>query len=342
MSIVISPDIRLILATDNNTTLDRDVNEATELRILKDISVTKGTTSIVGDAGGVGTSINKVPHYRNTGYSGVSLQFSTYLKPVTNYFGFNVAAEQLLWESLSSTDVTQVPTSSTVNFTSGNSNQLRELFIYLVMEDGSYHVFNNAVVTGVEIEIDINQITMAKWSIAALSSEYKTSSPLTETSLNDFTEAPGLRNKLSTIALNLDSVDYNLAITSGNITISNDVVLKNRIKVGEISSPTGHYVSSRSSQASITCYLNTKSDGSSALVNKLAGFSNLTQINQSVNATIALGGSSNDLKVSVNIPTGKIVSSDPGVGLLNTMSFNLIPQESTLGAGDEINIVYDK
>jgi hypothetical protein len=339
MTILISPDVRLVIATADTTVFDYGTNEATELGITKEITLDRVMNSMAARAERVTSTPNRVGPYINTGFSGVTLKFSTYLKPLTDG-GNVVSAEKLLWESLSATDTVDTATESTIGFTSGNTNKLRELFFYLILEDGTYYKVENAVVHTVNIAVDIKGITKATWDILALDMNYIAVDNLTGTP-KDYTTKTFVRNKLSTLTLGIGATNYDLALIKGNITINNNVKLINRLRVGEILIPTGHYVSDRYSFAELTFYLNTKADGSSTLLADLLAYTTLAGINTLSNATLSLGGASNALRVDIQMPTSKLNLKNTGVGILSTMEITLIPQESSPGAADELSLVYN-
>ena len=180
MSIVISPLVRLVITDSDTTNFDYDINRATELSILREISIEKKMFSISGRAETVSSTSNRVPSFINTGYSGVKFSFKTYAKPIKD--GSNVASsEELLWESLSATDTIKDNTTSKITFLSGNTNKLRELYFYFIYEDGTYYKIKQGVVVSAQIEIDINQITSITWEIVALDMEYVSTPNLTGT-----------------------------------------------------------------------------------------------------------------------------------------------------------------
>ena len=161
------------------------------------------------------------------------------------------------------------------------------------------------------------------------------------------TDAVYIRNKLSTISLLLSGITYDLAIISANINITNSVNIINRTKVGELMSPTGHYVEDRTVSSDVSFYLNTGSAGSSdfagssALMNALLNYTTLASINTLANVTISIGGSTNALRVDVAMPTSKLSVTNPTVGKLNTVSVLISPKESVFGAGDELSLEYN-
>lgn len=339
MSIVISNKIRMVMTDSDTTNFDYGTNQATEISILGDITIDRSMNSMTVGASGVSATSNRVSTIINTGYSGTKLTFKTYLKPVTD--SGNVSSpEKLLWESLAATDVADTASTSTVAFTSGNTNTLRELYFYLIFEDDSYYQIKQGVVASCTIDLDISKITTATWEILALDMLFEDSVAVTGTA-KDMTSATFIRNKLSTVALNLSTVDYDLAVLKANIQIKNLVHLIGRTRVGVITEVSGHYVADRTTSVDLSFYLNDKVDGSSDLITELLSYTNLEEINTTSNVVLSIGGSTNALKIDVNMPTSKLLLKNPKIGLYNTVDIQVIPQESNPGDGDEIELIYN-
>jgi len=336
MSIVISPKVRLVVSTQDTTNFNTNSHE---ISILKEISLNRNTTAITSKPSQVSTSTRKVPLAFNTGYSGVNFSFDTYLKPIIDS-GNVISAEKLLWESLSATDTTDTVVDSTISFFNGNTNKLRELYFYLIFDDGTYYKISRGVIASVKIDLSISTIAKATWEVFALNLEYITNTTLTG-SPNLFDNRTFIRNKLSTIALNLGGSDYNLAVVSASFTISNSVIPIRRVRLGQLSDVSGHYNKSRTTSLAAKFYLDDKTLGSSDLLKTLFNYNTLDTINTNSAITFSIGGSSSSTKASIVIPQGKIALKNPTVGQMNTVDIGVSPQESVPGAGDEIHIIYE-
>lgn len=340
MAIVIDSKVRLVITDADTTNFDYAVNKATELSILKDVTIEQSMLSMAMPSSTISATPRRVSRVYNTGYSGTKLTFKSYLKPILS--GANVSsAEKLLWESLSATDTADTILNSTVSFTTGNTNKLRELFFYFIFENGSYYKISRGVVSAVSLDLAIDKIATATWQIDALDMEYVSSPNLTGTPQLNI-DKTFIRNKLSTIDLNINAVTYNLAILKANLEIRNTTMLIGRDRVGEPTFFTGHYVTERESSSAISFYLNDKTDGSSALINSLLGSTTLDQLNSLANVSLFIGGSNNALNIEVQMPTAKIQSVDPNIGLLNSVGIVIYPQESVPGNGDEIKLIYNQ
>ena len=343
MTIVISPKVELVITDVDTSVFNFATNKATRISVLRDITIERDSSFITTTVSKVSNTSNRVPSVINTGTGGTLLKFTTYLKPITD--GANVScAEKLLWESLSATDVADSAVDSDVTFTSGNLNKLRELFFYFILDDGSYYKVSRGVVNAVTIDIDIQGIATAQWEISAI--DYLYSQTPTTGTYKDSTQQVYVRNKLSTIALQVTSpgpvvTTYDLALVEGNLEIRNKLVFTGRPRVGQLNVVDGHYVESRVATFSCKCYLNTKAQGSSSLQSALNLFSTFDEVNSLSNTTLSIGGANNDFRVDVQMPTSKIRLGAPTIGFINTIEVFLSPQESAVGAGDEIKLIYN-
>lgn len=272
------------------------------------------------------------------GHTGATFSFQTYMKPYRIDAGNVTAVEKFLLDSLvGSTSSTADP--FVVNFSS--TYTLPELFIYLVFDDSSYYKINNAVVASATIDVSIENITSITWDLIALDMEYVETSLVTGTYTDYLAYDTFIRSKLSTIAISRDVVNYNLAITSGTITIENTVVLKQRNPIGGISIPTGHYVADRLISAEIECYLVNGVDSSSDLYTLINNESTLSGINALYDITLYIGGQANALRVELLMPTAKLAITDTSTGQVNSLSLSIMPQESVLGNNNEMQLRYN-
>jgi len=281
---------------------------------------------------------NRVSRQYISGHTGATFSFKTYMKPYRIDVSNVTAVEKFLLDSLSGT------TNSTadpfvVTFT--NTNTLSELYIYLVFDDGSYYKVSNAVVASATIDVSIENLTSITWDIIALDMEYVETSVLSG-SATDYTEYDTfIRNKVSTISITRDAVNYILAITSGTITITNEVVLKQRNAIATISIPTGHYITDRTVEVSLDCYLVTGTNTSADLHTLINDESTLSGINALYDITLYIGGASNTPRVEFLMPTAKLAITSTSTTNTNSISFGIMPQESVLGNSDDIQLRYN-
>ena len=134
--------------------------------------------------------------------------------------------------------------------------------------------------------------------------------------------------------------DYNLTLTGGNITISNNITFITPEELGLVNTPIGHVTGTRSVSGSFTCYLSkdtTSDDNSADLWEDLKGITNV--VTNSFALTFKIGGTTGTgLEVSmptchIDIPTHSIED----VISLET-SFNALP--STIDGANEMSLTY--
>lgn len=199
--------------------------------------------------------------------SPVNFSFTTYILPVVDT---NVTSpEEYLWVSLMGADsLTSNSTSSTIDFSNGNVGTLRNLTLWFDQPshpDASYRI-DNAIVDSATINFDINGISEIQWRGRALDVVVDgTPPPYTDrTTVTNY-----LKNKFSTISLNMNSVNYNLALTGGQITIENNNTFYGRNRIGKTTVPVGHYTGNRTITGVLNFYLKTGTDASADLFNEL-------------------------------------------------------------------------
>jgi len=161
-----------------------------------------------------------------------------------------------------------------------------------------------------------------------------------------------IRNRLTVLTVEPTSVNpdsdgtdelessYNLTLTGGNVTVSNNITFITPEELGLVNTPIGHVTGTRSISGSFTCYLSkdtTSDDNSADLWEDLKSITNV--VTNSFALTFYIGGDTGTgLEVSmptchIDIPTHSIED----VISLET-SFNALP--NTIDAADEISLTY--
>jgi hypothetical protein len=233
--------------------------------------------------------------------SPVNFSFTTYIDPLVDT---NVTSpEEYLWVSLMGDDtVTSNPTSSTINFANGNVPELHNLTLWFDQPNhttGSYRL-DNAVVDSADISFGINQIAEIVWNGRALDIT-EDNTPPSHTDRTGLTNC--LKNKLSTIDVNMNGTGYNLALIGGGISINNNNVFYGRIKLGEIIVPTGHYTGNREIDGSLNFYLKTGTNTSLDLFDEILTNVSNTDYEDTHLANINISvGSSTSPSLKLNVP----------------------------------------
>jgi hypothetical protein len=217
-------------------------------------------------------------------------------------------------------------TSSTadVNFVSSDAHELLKLNIFFALENTTYRL-NECQVNQVEIDFSIDGIATLSWSGNATTidqvseiiedpSKVLSTDGTTDTGNTDGTfaekynyvdvtgsaDADYLKNKLSQLSLStaaqgggagsggLDSKTYSVNITGGSITIANNITYLTPETLGIVDKPIGSFTGARNVTGSLTCYLDTKSNGSNQLLTDLSAATGLIQ--PQFNMSLFMGG----------------------------------------------------
>lgn len=159
-----------------------------------------------------------------------------------------------------------------------------------------------------------------------------------------------IRNRLTTLTVDgtnttgLLNSGYDLTLTGGNISISNNVTFITPEEIGLVNVPIGHVTGTRAISGSFTCYLSvdsTKRDGTGALSRDL--FDDLraltTTVTNNVALTFSIGGASGK-RLEIACPTAHLeipTHSIEDVISLET-SFQALP--ATIDNTNEVSLTY--
>ena len=203
--------------------------------------------------------------------------------------------------------------SADVNFRSSDAHELLKLNIFFALENTTYRL-NECQVNQVEIDFSIDGIATLSWSGNATTidqvseiiedpSKVLSTDGSTDTGNTDGTyaekynyvdvsgsaDADYLKNKLSQLSLStaaqgggagsggLDSKTYSINITGGSITIANNITYLTPETLGVVDKPIGSFTGARNVTGSLTCYLDTKTNGSNQLLKDLSAATSLIQ-----------------------------------------------------------------
>jgi hypothetical protein len=134
---------------------------------------------------------------------------------------------------------------------------------------------------------------------------------------------------------------YQVALTGGNVTISNNISYLTPEEIGKVNQPIEHITGTRTVSGSLTCYLGS----SDVATNKVADlFKDLVADNNTVinkfAITLAVGGSSTGPKIEVSLPTSHLEIPSHSIEDVISVETNFSGLGSSIGEGDEIKITY--
>jgi len=182
----------------------------------------------------------------------------------------------------------------------------------------------------------------------------------TSTFLPKITSAVFLANKLSVVTLKSNisgenitspasaSTTYNLPLTGGNLTISNNVSYLTPAVIGVVNQPATYFAGTRAISGSMTAYLRTGTTETAGLLGRLLSNAS-TDVDPAFYIKVAIGGSSATDRVEIEMPA--VVLTIPTVAteqvVSTTINFTAQGKAGTTGAeyfdltqANEINIKY--
>ena len=380
MAINLSRNTRLWVSTvstghNNSNTFEIPVQEGYSL------SQSVATTDIsVEEAGPTPTRGGK---RFNTNLDPVEWSLSTYFNPYENSADGNIyAVDMILWHALATSNTVGVDFDNktigtgsltagdndkfTVDFSNNSAHVLTTLYLYFQIDNDVYLV-DAAQVGQAEISIDISDIAQISWSgqgveyirlstvpafVSASGLEFVDNAPTADQFVKISDEKKYLINKLTTMDFESDVSDtskfYNIPITSGSITINNNITYLTPNTLAQVDTPIGSFTGSFEVTGSFDAYMrSTGKDGSTKansrgttelLEDMLSNTSKVTNIS---NATLYIGGeASGTPQIKVSLPTLHIgvpsMSVDDVVS--TSIEFKAIPSSADLLSGDEIAV----
>lgn len=232
----------------------------------------------------------------------VNFTFTTYVLPVEE--SLVTSPEEYLWVSLMGTDnVTSSSTESIIDFSDGNVATLAELTLWFDhpnQAEGNYRL-DNAIVDSATVKFDINGIAEVEWSGRALSITQDNTPP---TATDRTTIFNYIKNRLSTITLNMNAVNYTLALTGGEFRIDNRVQFYGRSKMGETTVPVGHFTGNREISGNLQFYMRSGTNESVDLFNTILTNASAQAYEAVYEAAINvyIGGATKNPRLKLTVP----------------------------------------
>ena len=203
---------------------------------------------------------------------------------------------------------TDASTAASLNVSFGQSNipQLyttADILFEIEEEDGSgviTYLLDEAVINEATIDFDIEGIATISWSGMAKSitegTAAVTSTVNEGTGIDGKSSANFIQNRLSTLTIDGSSAknntaiadSYDLTLTGGSITISNNLTFLTPEEIGRVNAPIGHVTGTRNVTGTLTCYLDQKAGGSADLFEDIS--QSTTDIVNEFNISINIGG----------------------------------------------------
>lgn len=255
-------------------------------------------------------------------------------------------------------------TEQTIDFSESNVSVLGEATIWFEFPDATnptIYKMNKSCVNEATMNFDIDGIATIDWSgFASLieeSDQTALDAAIGVALANVINEGTAcsvtsnfIRNRLSTVAITADDTTtfpgagagaYNLVLTGGSVTISNNITFLTPSTLGCVNTPLGHVTGTRSVSGSLDCYLNGAGAGDSAdFFDDLMGATSIVTNSFSVDLSVGGTASATNPVVKFSFPTAhfEIPAHDISDVVSLTTAFHGLP--STIGGTDEVVIEY--
>ncbi len=318
-----------------------DATNTYELQVLDGFSFSQASTTETVTLNEAGATPVRGQRSFNTALEAVDFSFSTYMRPQDG--GVNITAEEaILWNAMFS-DVaigetgaawTNGTTKATCTVANSERHQLQK-FGLIVVIDGTTFIIDNCVLDTATIDFGLDAIAAIAWTgkgatlrqIASPTLSGTTtvtiSGSLIGTANGKNVTAPYIANKLSTVTLDagigVGGTSYNVALTGGNITISNNVSYLTPANLGVVNKPATYFTGTRSIQGSLNAYLRSGSGNTGALMAALLTSAD-SDTDPAYYLKIVIGGN-NPTHVDLTMPA--VMVSIPSVSTEQVVSTSL-------------------
>jgi hypothetical protein len=380
MSINLSRNTRLWISTVNKDGTHTNANTF-EIPVQEGYSFSQSvsTTDVTVEEAGA-TPIRGGRRF-NTALDPVEWSFATYMNPYveTNHY----TVDMLLWHALASSNATPLDfstgassevygdsTSFNVGFGNNSAHVLTELYLYFLVDNIMYYL-DKAQVGQAEISIDISAIAMTSWSGQALTYNaitiptafgtlgsitaglaFNDSAPTSDSYVAVPVVKSYLVNKLTVLDMESDvssvSGNYLIPITSGTVTINNNVTYLTPNTLSEVDTAIGSFTGSFEVTGAIEAYQRNSVGTTGAVNNEWTTSDLLTHmlgstgsVTNSANVVFKIGGLTGP-RTYITIPTAQL--SVPTLSLDDVVStsieFKGIPTSTELLSGTEISLQF--
>lgn len=309
-------------------------------------------------------------------YAPAEWSFSTYARPFASAgsgdgkadtSAKHHAVEEVLWalmvgaatySSYSFTGFTADTTDLDITFGSSNKTTLGTADIYFVMGGARSGTKTTYKITGccvneASLDFDIDGIATINWS--GMGTIINEDSAPTATVYEAVSSTSNfIRNRLTTLAMTTaddhllatgESADgdsdvetYDLVLTGGNITISNNMTFLTPETLGVVNQPLGHVTGTRSVSGSFTCYLNAEADSSADLFERI--IEDTDTITNNFDLTFKIGGASATPRIEMAMSDCHLEVPTHAIDDVISLETNFHALPSTIEGTDELTIKY--
>jgi hypothetical protein len=242
-----------------------------------------------------------------------------------------------------------------ISFTGANKTSLGTIDLFFVMGATSggtetvYHI-EGCCVNEASLDFDIDGIATINWSgmgkiikeAADADHSFLSGGAITPTVTEGISSTSNfIRNRLTSLAISSTSptnTTYDLVLTGGNITISNNMTFLTPETLGTVNQPLAHVTGTRSVTGNFTCYLNAEANSSADLFeNIIEGTSTITN---NFNLSFKVGGASGDPRLELDMAQCHLEVPSHGIEDVISLETNFHALPSTIDGTDELTIKY--
>lgn len=298
-------------------------------------------------------------------YAPAEWSFQTYMRPFIGNTGDwgdtnQHCVEEVLWAnfiagnswngSAWAAGVTQDASSLAFDFNDSNKVVLGTFDLYFVMGGAgtgtlTTYKIEGCVVNEASIDFDIDGIAMINWSgfgkIITEDADPTTLSGVTEIDEAINSTSNFIRNRLTSLAASSSvsgtAVTYDLVLTGGNITMTNNITFLTPETLGVVNQPLGHVTGTRSISGNFTCYLNAEAGSSADLFEDIIEAT--TTVTNSFDLSFSIGGASAP-KVVIALPQCHLEVPSHSIDDVISVETNFHALPSTISETDEATITY--
>ena len=309
-------------------------------------------------------------------YAPAEWSFSTYARPFASAgsgggkadtSAKHHAVEEVLWalmvgaatySSYSFTGFTADTTDLDITFAQSNKTTLGTADIYFEMGgagSGTKTIYKIAgcCVNEASLDFDIDGIATINWSgMGTLISEDSAQTATVYEGVSGTSNF--IRNRLTTLVMTTaddhllatgesgdgdsDVETYDLVLTGGNITVSNNITFLTPETLGVVNQPLGHVTGTRSVSGSFTCYLNAEASSSADLFERI--IEDTDTITNNFDLTFKVGGASATPRIEMAMSDCHLEVPTHAIDDVISLETNFHALPSTIEGTDELTIKY--
>ena len=310
-------------------------------------------------------------------YAPAEWSFSTYARPfisagsgagAADSAAKHHAVEEVLWammagdatySSNSFTGTSHDSTDLDIVFTNSNKTTLGTADIFFVMggaRGGTKTTYKiaNCCVNEASLDFDIDGIATINWSgFGTIITEDTAPTPTIYEGTASTDTSNFIRNRLTSLAISTaddhllaagesadgdsDRENYDLVLTGGNVTVSNNITFLTPETLGVVNQPLGHVTGTRSVSGNFTCYLNAETDSSADLFERL--IEDTDTIVNNFTLLFKVGGS-NTPRIELNMAQCHLEVPTHSIDDVISLETNFHALPSTISSTDELAIKY--